>query len=58
MSSYDKFLDTPIPSGNTDVKTDEERNATIPYMLNDDEQAMVFKNGKIYFNTPNDEGLK
>lgn len=58
MSSYDKFLDTKIPSGNTDEKTDNERNATVPYLLNDEEEAMVIKDGRIYFNSDNDAGLQ
>lgn len=56
MSSYDDFLNTPIPSGNTE-KTADERNATVPYLLGDDESALVIRNGRIYFNSPQDAAV-
>lgn len=59
MDSYDTFENTPIPSGNVDTApTETQARQQLPYMLNDDEGTMTIKNGKIYFNDPNDVGLQ
>lgn len=58
MSSYDDFLNEAIPSGNTVPTDDLPKTQRAPYLLKDDEEAMVFKDGKIYFNDKNSLGLK
>lgn len=60
MSSYDDFLNTPINSGNVDTTTNTSTQGVYrqPYMLGQNENAMVIRNGRIYFNDNNDVGLK
>lgn len=55
MSSYQDFLEDTIPSGNTEPS---DNLTSIPYLLNDNEEALVVRNGKVYFNNPNDNGLQ
>ncbi len=61
MSSYDEFLNTPIPSGRPSRSTTPytpQTESVEPYMLRDNEEAVVIRNGRIYFNDPNDVGLQ
>lgn len=60
MSSYDDFLNTPIPSGNVDQGTDTatQGSGRQPYMLENNERAMVIRDGRIYFNDKDDVGLR
>lgn len=50
MSSYDKFEDTAIPSGNPDFddKYNAQGESTVPYLLGKNETAVKIKNGRIY----------
>lgn len=57
LKSYDDYLNNKIPSGNVDNET-EPTTTTVPYLLNNEEESMVIKNGKIYFNNPNDVGIQ
>lgn len=60
MSSYDKFFNTPIPSGNVDTTTNTstQNSGRQPYLLDQNEQAMIIRDGRIYFNDPDDVALK
>lgn len=53
MGSYKKYQDTPIPSGNVSLdNSDNTRNGNrIPYVLDDGEQAIQYRNGRMYFIT-------
>jgi len=59
MSSYDDFLNTEIPSGNPTANTDtlEQGEGRAPYMLRGNEEAIIIRNGRIYFNDENDVAL-
>lgn len=58
MSSYDDFLNTEIPSGQatTDGQASQGESRE-PYYLRGNEEAVVIRNGRIYFNDENDVGL-
>jgi hypothetical protein len=60
MSSYDDFLNTSIPSGNPtrQSRTRPQGESVEPYMLNDNEESIVIRNGRIYFNDENDIALQ
>jgi hypothetical protein len=52
MSSYKQYQDTPIPSGNvTPDNTDNRNGNRIPYVLDNGEQAIQYRNGRMYFIT-------
>lgn len=61
MTSYDDFLNTPIPSGKASEipSSGTETGQAVsraPYMLRGNEEAVTIKNGRIYFNTPGMSG--
>jgi len=59
MSSYDDFLNTEIPSGNPSQNPNAvgQGEGRAPYMLNGNEEAIIIRNGRIYFNDENDVAL-
>jgi len=64
MSSYDDFLNTSIPSGSPSSQSGRQAGtlpqgeSSEPYMLNGNEEAVIIRNGRIYFNDENDVALQ
>ena len=59
MSSYDEFLNTSIPSGRpTGTQELPQGESREPYMLRGNEEAIIVRNGRIFFNDENDVALR